>query len=133
MKEIYKVLIPAIVVLVLNSCKKDEKIAIDNLIGKWTVANDNPTFVYDGFVTYKFNSDMTCVKNIYNALEHRDTAIYRTYVLSNDKTLVTLYDKNKIYTEQYRIKKLNSKEMIWENASPKDGNADKRLVRSTDQ
>ncbi|HAE66085.1 hypothetical protein [Sphingobacterium multivorum] len=133
MKEIYKVLIPAIIVLVLTSCKKDEKIAIDNFIGKWTVANDNPTFVYDGYITYKFNSDMTCVKNIYNALEHRDTSIYRTYVLSNDKTLVTLYDKNKIYTEQYRIKKLNSKEMIWENASPKDGNADKRLVRSTDQ
>lgn len=133
MKKNYKVLIPATVVLVLTSFKKDEKIAIDNLIGKWTVANDNPTFVYDGFVTYKFNSDLTCIKNIFNALEHRDTSIYGTYVLSNDKPLVTLYDKNKIYTEQYRIKKLNRKEMIWKNASPKDGNADKKLVRSSDQ
>lgn len=76
----------------LSSCKKDEKIAIDNLIGKWTVTNDDPKMAVDGSVTYQFNSDMNCIKSIYDALSNRDTAIYRTYVLSNDKTLVTLYD-----------------------------------------
>ena len=133
MKRNYRVLFPAIIVTFFISCKKDEKIAIDNLIGKWTVANDDPRMAVDGSVTYKFNSDMTCIKNIYDALENRDTTIYRTYVLSHDKTLVTLYDERKIYTEQYLIKKLNTKEMKWENASPKDGNEDKRLVRSNDQ
>lgn len=133
MKEIYRILTPAIIVLALSSCKKEERIAIDNLIGKWTVANDDPRIAVDGSVTYKFNSDMTCIKNIYNALSNKDTSIHRTYVLSNDKTLVTLYDENKIYTEQYLIKKLNGKEMKWENASPKDGNENKRLIRSGDQ
>lgn len=133
MKEIYRILTPAIIVLALSSCKKEERIAIDNLIGKWTVANDDPRIAVDGSVTYKFNSDMTCIKNIYNALSNKDTAIHRTYVLSHDKTLVTLYDENKIYNEQYLIKKLNGKEMKWENASPKDGNENKRLIRSGDQ
>ena len=133
MKRNYRILLPAIIIVVFSSCKKDEKIAIDNLIGKWTVANDDPKMAVDGSVTYKFNSDMTCIKSIYNALSNRDTAIYRTYVLSNDKTLVTLYDERKIYTEQYLIKKLNMKEMKWENASPNDGNENKRLVRSNDQ
>ena len=76
---------------------------------------------------------MTCVKNIYDAFSNRDTTISRTYVLSNDKTLVTLYDERKIYTEQYLIKKLNTKEMKWENGSPNDGNENKRLIRSSDQ
>lgn len=76
---------------------------------------------------------MTCIKNIYNALSNRDTTINRTYVLSNDKILVTLYDERKIYTEQYLIKKLNEKEMKWENASPNDCNENKRLVRSNHQ
>ncbi|WP_293884889.1 MULTISPECIES: hypothetical protein [unclassified Sphingobacterium] len=133
MKRKYRVLLPALIAVVLGSCKKDEKIAIDNLIGKWTVANDDPRMAVDGSVTYKFNSDMTCIKNIYNALSNRDTTIFRTYVLSNDKTLVTLYDERKIYTEQYLIKKLNTKEMKWENASPNDGNDNKRLVRSNNQ
>ena len=133
MKQIYRILLPAIIALVLASCKKDDKIAIDNLIGKWTVANDDPRMAVDGSVTYRFNSDMTCTKNIYDALSNKDTSIHRTYVLSHDKTLVTLYNENKIYTEQYRIIKLNTKEMKWENASPKDGNEDKRLVRSSDQ
>ncbi|WP_343570257.1 hypothetical protein [Sphingobacterium sp.] len=133
MKRNCRILLPAIIIVVLSSCKKDEKIAIDNLIGKWTVANDDPKMAVDGSVTYKFSSDMTCIKNIYDALSNRDTTIYRTYVLSNDKTLVTLYDERKIYTEQYLIKKLNTKEMKWENASPNDDNENKRLVRSNDQ
>ncbi|MVZ63125.1 hypothetical protein [Sphingobacterium humi] len=133
MKQIYRFLFIAIIALILTSCKKDEKIAIDNLIGKWTVANDDPRMAVDGSITYRFNSDMTCVKNIYDALSNKETSIHRTYVLSHDKTLVTLYDENKIYTEQYRIIKLNTKEMKWENASPNDGNEDKRLVRSSDQ
>lgn len=38
-----------------------------------------------------------------------------------------MYDKEEHCTEQYHILKLTSKEMKWENASPKDGNSDKRL------
>ncbi|MNI07224.1 hypothetical protein D3C81_1726730 [compost metagenome] len=78
MKINCRILLPAIIIVVLSSCKKDEKIAIDNLIGKWTVANDDPKMAVDGSVTYKFNSDMTCIKNIYDALSNRDTTIYRT-------------------------------------------------------
>lgn len=43
-----------------------------------------------------------------------------------------LYDKEEHYTEQYHILKLTSKEMKWENASPKDGNSDKRLEKYKD-
>ncbi|WON92488.1 MULTISPECIES: hypothetical protein [unclassified Sphingobacterium] len=51
MKRNYRILFPAIIIVVLSSCKKDEKIAIDNLIGKWTVANDDSKIAVDGSVT----------------------------------------------------------------------------------
>lgn len=129
MNKVYNFLIIFTVVFVLSSCKKDEKIDIDNLIGKWSVANDDPNLAVDGSVTYTFNPDKTCVKNIYDALSNSNIVINTTYVIGNDKTLVTLYDEDKIYTEQYRITKLTSKEMKWENASPGDGNTNKRLVK----
>lgn len=48
------------------------------------------------------------------------------------KKLIKLYDKEEHCTEQYHILKLTSKEMKWENASPKDGNSDKRLEKYND-
>ena len=48
-----------------------------------------------------------------------------TYVLSHDKTLITMYDETDIYTEQYEIVKLDKREMKWVNASPGDGNDEK--------
>ncbi|MCT1526209.1 hypothetical protein [Sphingobacterium hotanense] len=49
--------------------------------------------------------------------------------MSNDKTLITMYGEDNIYTEQYRITKLTDKEMKWVNASSGDGNRDRKLVR----
>lgn len=66
---------------------------------------------------------------IYNALSNSDTTINWTYLISNDKNLITMYGEDKVYTEQYTITKLTNKEMKWVNASPGDGNSDKRLVR----
>lgn len=129
MNKVYNFLLVFTAILFLSSCKKDEKIAIDNLNGKWSVTNDEPNLAVDGSITYTFNPDKTCVKNIYDALMNSNTSLHRIYVVSNDNTLVTLYDEDKIYTEQYRITKLTSKEMKWENASPGDGNTDKRLIR----
>lgn len=83
----------------------------------------------DGSVTYIFNPDRTCLKKIYDALSNQDTTINWTYVMSNDKTLITMYGEDNIYTEQYRITKLTDKEMKWVNASSGDGNRDRKLVR----
>lgn len=54
------------------------------------------------------------------------------YIISLDEKLIKLYDKEEHCTEQYHILKLTSKEMKWENASPKDGNSDKRLEKYND-
>ena len=110
------------------SCKKEDKLDTSHFQGKWSERAEDGVAM-DGSVTYTFNSDNTCSKHIYNALSNQDTTLKWTYVLSHDRTLVTMYGTDKVYTEQYRIKKLTSREMKWENASPGDGNSNKRLIR----
>ncbi len=129
MKRISLYFLFFIPVFLFFSCKKEEQIAIELLNGRWSEANDDPNLILDGSITYAFNPDNTCVKVIYNALSNSDTTINWTYVISNDKTLITMYREDKVYTEQYTITKLTNKEMKWVNASPGDGNSDKRLVR----
>ena len=116
-------------VLSLTSCGKDDELDITQLTGKWSVTNDDPRLAVDGSVEYTFNSDKTCTIINSDFLSGRDTTIYRTYIISMDNKLITLFNKESKYTEQYTIRKLTSKEMRWENASPKDGNSDKRLIR----
>jgi len=114
----------------LTSCDKNDEININQLVGKWYVYNDDPNLSVDGSVTYTFNSDKTCLIHSSDFLSNRDTIINMTYVISYDNTLITLYNEENRYTEQYNIKKLTSKEMIWENASPKDRNSNKKLRRT---
>lgn len=116
----------------LASCEKDDEVNISHLQGKWSIANDDPRLAVDGWVSYTFNADKSCSIYSSDALSNRDTTIYRTYVISIDNTLITLFKEDGNYTEQYYIRKLSSEEMKWENASPKDGNSDKRLVRVKD-
>jgi len=118
--------------LTLISCKKDDGIAINQLVGKWSVYNDDPNLSVDGSVTYLFNADKTCFIHSTDFLSGHDTIISRTYVIGSENTLVTLFNKDGKYTEQYTIRKLTSKEMIWENASPTDGNSDKKLRKAND-
>ncbi len=116
-------------VLSLTSCGKDDELDIAQLTGKWSVTNDDPRLAVDGSVEYIFNSDKACTIINSDFLSGRDTIIYRTYIISMDNKLITLFNEEDKYTEQYTIRKLTSKEMRWENASPKDGNSDKRLIR----
>ncbi|MHC8950010.1 hypothetical protein [Sphingobacterium hungaricum] len=95
------------------SCKKDETISIDNLSGEWNVIAD-ANVVMDGSITYTFEKDGTCLKRIYNALSNKDSLVRDIkVVLSYDNTLITLYNGNNHYTEQYRITKLTGAEMNW--------------------
>ncbi len=130
--KLYGMLLFLLVTCSLDSCKKDDEINIAQLAGKWYVTNDDPNLSVDGSINYTFNTDKTCTINIYDALANRDTAIHRTYTISMDNNLITLFSEKGYYTEQYNIRKLTSKEMKWGNASPKDGNSDKRLIRTTD-
>jgi hypothetical protein len=118
--------------LILTSCKKDDGIAINQLVGKWYIYNDDPNLSVDGSVTYTFNVDKTCLIHSTDFLSGHDTIISRTYVVGAENTLVTLFNKEGRYTEQYTIRKLTSKEMIWENASSTDGNSDKKLRKAND-
>ncbi len=112
-----------------TACSKDEKIDINQLIGSWNVINDDPLFAMDGSITYTFNTDKTCSVYSYNALSNTDTTVYRTYIISVNNDLITLFDDENRYTEQYNILKLTSSEMQWTNASPGDGNTDKKLKK----
>lgn len=120
------------IIFSLISCEKDDEIDINQLVGKWYIYNDDPNLSVDGSVTYTFNSDKTCLIHSSDFLSNWDTIVNRTYVISYDNTLITLYNEENIYTEQYNITKLTSKEMIWENASPNDGNSNKKLRRTDD-
>lgn len=115
------------IILSCISCDNDDKVDISQLIGKWSVYNDDPNLAVDGSIEYTFKDDNTCSIYSYDALSNRDTTIMRTYIISNDKKIITIFNKENAYTEQYYILKLTSKEMKWENASPNDGNFDKTL------
>ncbi|MVZ65330.1 hypothetical protein GQF61_05645 [Sphingobacterium sp. DK4209] len=106
-----------------SSCKKEEKINVNQLTGKWYQKSNAAPGAVDGSVSYTFDGAGNCVLKITDFIgSGNDTTINRTYVLSNDQTLITLYNEKKIYTEQYRIKKLTKSYMKWENESPNDGN-----------
>ncbi|MFV0269664.1 MAG: hypothetical protein ACK5HT_21300 [Draconibacterium sp.] len=120
------------IIFSLISCDKDDEIDINQLTGKWYVYNDDPNLEVDSGVTYTFNTDKTCLIHSSSFLSDWDTIVNRTYVISYDNTLVTLYNEENRYTEQYYICQLTSSEKIWENASPGDGNSDKKLRKSKD-
>jgi len=119
----------------LISCEKEDEVNISQLVGKWSVTNDDPNLSVDGLVQYTFSADKSCSIYCYDALSNKDTTINRRYAISIDNRLITMYKvdpihkENGLYTEQYYIRKLTSNEMKWENASPKDGNSDKKLVK----
>lgn len=120
------------IIFSLISCKKADEINIIQLVGKWYIYNDDPNLSVDGSVSYTFNADGTCFIHNCDFLSGRDTIIGRTYIVGAENTLVTLFNDEGRYTEQYNIRKLTSKEMIWENASPNDGNSDKKLRKEND-
>lgn len=112
------------------SCSKDDDINIDHLTGFWNVVEDDPQTPVQGPTSYNFNPDKTCTVYVQRSSPQKDTTMSRTYVLSIDNTLVTLYDEKGRYTEQYRIVKLTDHEMQWKNGSPGDGNHDKSLIKA---
>ena len=120
------------IIFSLISCEKDDEIDINQLVGKWYEYNDDPNLAVDGLVTFTFNTDKTCFINSSDFLSNWDTIVNRTYAIDYDNTLVTLFNEEDRYTGQYYIRKLTSKEMIWENASPNDGNSDKKLRKAND-
>lgn len=131
-KKQLAILLLSSVIFSLISCEKDSEIDINQLVGKWYIYNDDPNLSVDGSVTYTFNSNKTCFIHSSDFLSGWDTTINRTYVVGYDNTLLTLFNEENRYTEQYHIRKLTSKEMVWENASPNDGNSNKNLRREND-
>lgn len=121
------IILLSIIIFGLISCEKDKKIDINLLVGEWYVYNDNPNLSVDSYVTYTFCSDKICSIRSRDCLSDRDTTIARTYVISYDNTLITLSDEKNKYTEQYHIRKLTSKEMVWENVVRCNGNSNKKL------
>lgn len=115
------------------SCDKEDKIDINQLVGRWSVYNDNPNFSIDGSIEYTFKEDNTCSIYSYDALSHRDTTVVRTYIISNDNKMITIYDTEKVYNKQYHIRKLTSKEMKWENASSFDSSYFEINFRKTNE
>lgn len=126
-KKQLAILVGISLIFSLVSCEKADNININQLVGKWYIYNDDPNLSVDGSVTYTFNADGTCSIHNSDFLSGRDTIISRTYIVGAENTLVTLFNEDGRYTEQYNIRKLTSKEMIWENASPSDGNSGKKL------
>ncbi len=133
-KNLLEMLFLLIVSFGFVSCNNDDEIDINRLVGRWSVSYDDPRLMVDGSVIYTFNTDKSCSIYNYDALSNRDTTINRTYIISYDNTLITLFNEEEKYTEQYRILKLTSKEMRWEDASSKCGcsNSNKKFVKVTE-
>jgi len=115
--------------LVFLSCSKDEDININELKGEWYVSPAKDV-VQDSWQSYTFKNDTLCVIKIGHALGGKDTTYNRTYKLSNNNDLITLFNEEKNYTEQYKITSLSKGTMNWVNGSPGDGNTDKILKKN---
>lgn len=129
-QNLFRMLMLMVMAFSFISCTdEDDKVEVSQLVGKWIVKEP---VLQDDFVTsYTFNADKTY--EVYTGSPSSNGVPLRgTYIISLDKKLITLYDKEEHYTEQYHILKLTSKEMKWENASSKDGNSDKRLEKYND-
>jgi len=112
----------------LSSCSKVDDININDLKGEWFVTPAKGV-VEDSWQSYTFKNDTLCVIRISHAMNGGDTTYNRTYKLSYNKDLITLYNEKNIYTEQYKIISLSNKNMNWVNGSPLDGNTDKNLYK----
>lgn len=113
----------------ISCADEDNTVEISQLEGLWLVRE--PALEDDNVTSYTFKADNTCEIYTGNPLSN-GVAHYCTYEISDDKKLITIVEKERDYTEQYYILKLTSDEMKWKNASPKDGNSDKRLEKFKD-
>ena len=129
-QNLFRMLMLMVMAFSFISCTdEDDKVEVSQLVGKWIVRE--PVLPDDFVTSYTFNADKTY--EVYTGSPSSNGVPLRgTYIISLDKKLIMLYDKEEHYTEQYHILKLTSKEMKWENASPKDGNSDKRLEKYKD-
>ena len=86
----------------ISCTDEDDKVEIPQLVGKWIVKEP---VLQDDFVTcYTFNADKTY--EVYTGSPLSNGVPFRgTYVISLDEKLITLYDKEGHYTEQYHILK----------------------------
>lgn len=123
-----------LVVLILcsASCKKEDEIDIAQLVGKWSVYNDDPNLAIDGSEGYTFNADRTCSISLYDYLSGWDTTMYRSYVISYDSNVLTLFDEDDTNLAQYYIRKLTGGEMVWENVSLCSSVSNKKLRRQSE-
>lgn len=82
----------------ISCTDEDDKVEIPQLVGKWIVKEP---VLQDDFVTcYTFNADKTY--EVYTGSPLSNGVPFRgTYVISLDEKLITLYDKEGHYTEQY--------------------------------
>ncbi len=117
---------------IFSSCDKSEEVDIAQLEGTWYVIYDEPNLEVDGGEEYTFDRDYTCSKYLSSYLVQWDTTIQYTYMLSYDHRILTLFDENKIYAEQWEITKLNAKEMHWK-ASSTSIKTNVKLARRPDQ
>lgn len=108
------------------SCDKDEAENVSFLTGRWAVKE--PVVEIDAVIYYTFKADKTCEVFIVGPAINSMVS-HLTYEISEDNKLITLYDKGADYTERYEILKLTNDEMQWKNATPEDGNSDKRLEK----
>ncbi|MFV0377347.1 MAG: hypothetical protein ACK5JD_08610 [Mangrovibacterium sp.] len=121
-----------LLILCSASCKKENEIDIAQLVGKWSVYSDDPNLAIDGSEAYTFNTDKTCVISLYDYLSNWDTTMYRSYTVSYDSNVLTLFDEENTYVAQYYIRKLTSGEMVWENASLCSSMPNKKLRKQSE-
>lgn len=116
--------------VMLFSCKKEDDIHISDLEGTWKISE------YGKDVKYTFNNPGKTV--LVYALQTEtgaDTTLIRNYIVSNDKRILTIFEGDRyqksdaLYTGQYYLKELSSKQMIWENTDKELKEADKTLFK----
>ena len=126
-QNLFSMLMLVLMAFSFNSCADDDDtVDASQLTGLWFVKE--PVLKDDFVTSYTFNADKTC--EIYTGSPSSNgVPLYCTYEMNHDKKIITIYNKERDYTELYHILKLTFHEMEWENASPKDGNSDKRLEK----
>ena len=118
-----------LLVFFIMACSNHDKVNIDQLAGEWAVVNNDLNIPIDNPKGYLFKADNVCIMYYSRFLDTESEKDSCIYIVSKDGRFITIYNRNQ-YVEQWKITKLNHREMTWKSLSTFNGFSIVKLYKS---